>query len=89
MRISLAEAETQLGELVRRAEAGDEIVLTRDGKPSVRLVPVEPPALTEEQIAARRKLMEGIWETAKAKALAGPSAARSQDYLYDENGLPG
>ena len=89
MRISLAEAETQLGELVRRAEAGDEIVLTRDGKPSVRLVPVEPPALTEEQIAARRRLMEGIWETAKAKALAGPSAARSQDYLYDENGLPG
>ncbi|MBB3932389.1 prevent-host-death family protein [Kaistia hirudinis] len=89
MRISLAEAETQLGELVRRAEAGDEIVLTRDGKPSVRLVPVELPALTEEQIAARRRLMEGIWETAKAKALAGPSAARSQDYLYDENGLPG
>lgn len=89
MRISLAEAETQLGELVRRAEAGDEIVLTRNGKPSVRLVPVEPPALTEEQIAARRKLMEDIWETAKTKALAGPSAARSQDYLYDENGLPG
>jgi len=45
MRISLAEAETQLGELVRRAEAGDEIVLTRDGKPSVRLVPVEPAPL--------------------------------------------
>ena len=60
-------------ELVRRAEAGDEIVLTRDGKPSVRLVPVEPPALTEEQIAARRKLMEDIWETAKTKALAGPT----------------
>ncbi len=89
MRISLAEAETQLGELVRRAEAGDEIVLTRDGKPSVRLVPVEPPALTEEQIAARRKLMEEIRAAGRAKASPGPDAAHSQDYLYDENGLPG
>lgn len=89
MRISLAEAETQLGELVRRAEAGDEIVLTRDGKPSVRLVPVEPPALTEEQIAARRRLMEEIRAAGRAKASPGPDAAHSQDYLYDENGLPG
>lgn len=88
MNISLADAENRLNELVRRAEAGDEVVLTRDGKPAVRLVAVVPRSLTQEEIAARRKLMEEIWADAKGKALPGPSAARSQDHLYDENGLP-
>jgi hypothetical protein len=29
-----------------------------------------------------------IQESAKKHATPGPSAARSQDFLYDENGLP-
>jgi prevent-host-death family protein len=40
MEISVTDAKAQLTELVRRAEAGDEIVLTRHGHPAVRLVPV-------------------------------------------------
>ena len=32
MRISVSEAKGQLTELVRRAEAGEEVVLTRHGK---------------------------------------------------------
>ncbi len=40
MRISVSEAKGQLTELVRNAEAGDEVVLTRHGKATVRLVPV-------------------------------------------------
>ena len=43
MRISVTEAKGQLTELVRRAEAGDEVVLTRHGQAVVRLVPVRPP----------------------------------------------
>jgi antitoxin (DNA-binding transcriptional repressor) of toxin-antitoxin stability system len=38
MQISLAEAATHLSELAARAEAGQEIVLTRGDAPSVRLV---------------------------------------------------
>jgi len=41
MEISVTDAKAQLTELVRRAEAGDEIVLTRHGHPAVRLVPVQ------------------------------------------------
>ena len=40
MRISVTDAKGQLTELVRRAEAGDEIILTRHGHEAVRLVPV-------------------------------------------------
>ncbi len=84
MKISVTEAKAQLTELVRRAEAGDEIVLTRHGVAAVRLVPVKavPDAKT------RRARLDSIRRAARAKACPGPSAARSQDFLYGENGLP-
>ncbi len=34
------EAKTQLSRLIAMAEAGDEIVIARDGKPVARLVPL-------------------------------------------------
>ncbi|GLS35402.1 antitoxin [Mesorhizobium tianshanense] len=39
MNISIAEAKAKLSELVSRAQAGEEIVLTRHGKVAARLVP--------------------------------------------------
>jgi prevent-host-death family protein len=84
MRVSVSEAKGQLTELVRRAEAGDEVVLTRHGQAAVRLVPVRPVSAP----AARRDLLERLRRTASAKAAPGPSAARSQDELYGEDGLP-
>jgi prevent-host-death family protein len=34
------EAKTKLSQLVDRAERGEEIIVTRNGKPAVKLVPV-------------------------------------------------
>ena len=84
MEVSLTEAKGQLTELVRLAEAGDEVILTRDGHPAVRLVPVRAIPDSEK----RRELLEAVWAAGAANASPGPSAARSQDFLYDENGLP-
>jgi prevent-host-death family protein len=84
MEISVTDAKAQLTELVRRAEAGEEVVLTRHGHPAVRLVPVKRRRLSPEQ---RMALLEEL-RAAGAKATPGPSAARSQDFLYDEDGLP-
>ncbi len=47
--VNMHEAKTQLSQLVARAEEGEEVILARNGKPVVRLVPVEekpriPPA---------------------------------------------
>jgi prevent-host-death family protein len=82
MRISMTDAEEQLTELVRRAEAGEEVILTRHGLAAVRLVAIEP-VLDGK---SRRALMEAARISGAAKAKAGPNAARSQDFLY---GLPG
>jgi prevent-host-death family protein len=35
------EAKTKLSQLVERAESGEDILIARNGKPVVRLVPVE------------------------------------------------
>jgi prevent-host-death family protein len=84
MRISVTEAKGQLTELVRRAEAGDEVILTRHGQAAVRIVPVRR---TLDPIA-RRELLESVRRSGVARATAGSDAARSQDFLYDEQGLP-
>lgn len=47
-------AKTHLSQLVERALAGEEIVLTRRGEPAVRLVPERP--------AAGFASLAGVWE---------------------------
>jgi prevent-host-death family protein len=84
VRISVSEAKGQLTELVRRAEAGDEVILTRHGHPAVRLVPVK----VVPDRKSRRALLEAARARGAAKAKAGPNAARSQDFLYGDDGLP-
>jgi prevent-host-death family protein len=84
MQVSVTDAKGQLTDLVRRAEAGDEVVLTRHGRAAVRLVPVEP----KRDVAGRRALMEAVQRSAASHRKPGPSAARSHDDLYDEDGLP-
>jgi prevent-host-death family protein len=84
MQVSVTDAKGQLTELVRRAEAGDEVILTRHGRAAVRLVPVgRKPAGTE-----RRRILERVMAGGKEKATSGVSAARSQDFLYDDSGRP-
>jgi prevent-host-death family protein len=85
MRISVTEAKGQLTELVRRAEAGDEVILTRHGHEAVRLVPV----MAVLDARDRRALLEHARARGSAKATPGPDAARSQDFLYGDDGLPG
>ncbi|MFD2181038.1 type II toxin-antitoxin system Phd/YefM family antitoxin [Rhodoplanes azumiensis] len=84
MRVSVTDAKGQLTALVPRAESGEEVVPTRHGEPAVRLVPVKR---TIDR-AARRAVMEDVRASGLAKATPGPSAARSQDFLYNDFGLP-
>jgi prevent-host-death family protein len=84
VQVSVTEAKGQLTELVRRAEAGDEIILTRHGHAAVRLVPIK--AMPDRN--SRRALLQAVRASAAQKATLGPAAARSQDFLYDDAGLP-
>ena len=81
MQIAVSEAKGQLLELVRKAESGEEVILTRHGQPIARLVGMAPDR------AERRAALEEA--RGAATVTGGASAARSQDFLYDEYGLPG
>ena len=82
MHIPLSEAKGRLTELVRRAEAGDDIVLTRHGQPAARLVPVA----RKPSDAEKEALLVALHGAGKGDF--GPDAARAGDWLYDDNGLP-
>jgi len=84
IKVSVSEAKGQLTDLVKKAEDGEEVVLTRFGRPVVRLARLAAKLMPAE----RRALMERLSAAGREKATPGPSAARSQDFLYDEEGLP-
>ncbi len=85
MQMSITDAQAHLADLVARAEAGEEVVLTRDGVAVARVSAVLRRKLDPEEFD---RLILQIQEAAAKVMLPGPSAARSQDFLYDENGLP-
>lgn len=61
--LSLSDASARLPELVRVALArGEDAVITIDGEPAARLVPIAPGprALTQAEVAAYRVLMAGL-----------------------------
>jgi prevent-host-death family protein len=88
MDVAITHTDPALADLVRRAEAGEEVVLTRDGKPVARVVPVSPARpmpSPEERLAIIREVQAAV----RAKNLPpGPPAERAADFLYDEDGLP-
>lgn len=89
MQVSVSDAKGKLTELVRRAEAGDDVVLTRHGQPAVRLVAVQREPDLDVLKKRRLAAIDRAISAARLRGPdGGPSAARSQDYLYDENGLP-
>jgi prevent-host-death family protein len=54
IQVNIAEAKAKLSELVARAEAGEEVVIARHGRPIVALTPKTPPQ------TGRRRI--GVWE---------------------------
>lgn len=82
MHIPVSEAKAKLTDLVRRAKAGDEIILTKHGQPEAQIVPIARKPQREQ----KRALLEALRGSGKGEF--GPDAARSQDFLYDDYGLP-
>ena len=84
MEVSLSDAKARLTDLVRQAEAGEDVVLTRHGQPVARIVA----SVKKTDAVTKRRLIEELQKSAAETMTPGPSAARSQDFLYDEFGLP-
>ena len=84
-RVSVSEAKTRFTELLRLVESGEEVVVTRHGKEIAQIGPRRRKPTAEEKLAAIRRAQA----LAKGKFEPGFSAARSQDFLYGDDGLPG
>jgi len=80
----LGGATDRFAALVKQAQAGDEVIFTQQGQQIARLVPVTNAA----NVSHRRALMERVRARAATKLRPGPDAAHSQDFLYDDDGLP-
>jgi len=63
MEIGIFEAKTHLSDLVERAGRGEEITVTKRGKPVARIVPLEQPEMT---------IQEAIDSIRASRITAGP-----------------
>ena len=54
MEVNIHHAKTHLSRLIAAAESGEEVIIARDGKPAVKLVPARP--------KQSRKDLFGAWE---------------------------
>jgi len=82
--IPIHAGKVSLTDLVRRVEAGEDVVLTRSGNPVARLEPVITGGLAEK----RGRAIEAAHVALQGVRFDETCAARSQDWLYDEDGLP-
>ncbi len=88
MRISIKEAEGEFPRIAKLAQDGVEVILTEEGEPSLQLVPIaRSPLPPEERMAVFDRVRQRGRE--KGPANFDTDAAHSQDFLYDEDGLPG
>jgi prevent-host-death family protein len=75
---SIAETKDKLSELIDRAEKGEDVVITRHGRPVVRLAPVSPTArrMTDADLdwIAKRRVGRG-----RPKENAGMLVSRMRD----------
>lgn len=89
MEIAVADAKPIFSELLRRANAGEEVVVTRHGRPYARIAPIERPRGLPpgQRLAAIKAIMDESRRLGFAQL--GIDAVTSQDFLYDpETGLP-
>jgi len=80
----LGGATDRIAALVKQAQAGDGVIFTLHGQKIARLVPVA----ATPHASNRRSVLERFQRAASGKITPGPIAERSQDFLYDEGGLP-
>jgi antitoxin (DNA-binding transcriptional repressor) of toxin-antitoxin stability system len=80
MEVSVGDALVRWQELIQRVEAGEEIILTRQGHAVVRMLPVQPSAVFDPK--RRADFLRALSRKASAKAAPGAPAAQADQFLY-------
>lgn len=82
MKIAVKDAKAELSGLIARAANGERVVITKRGKPVAEIRPVHDRNTPIQRHVAAKRIIEG------AKSTERTPAARSADFLYDDEGLP-
>jgi prevent-host-death family protein len=78
--VPIHQAKSQLSELIRAVEQGEEVVLTRHGKRVIRLI--KEPETEQPSIEARRQAIQAELSALRAKVGAGQPGFSE---LWDEH----
>ena len=78
--VPIHQAKSQLSELIRAVEQGEEVVLTRHGKRVIRLI--KEPETEQPSIEARRQAILAELQALRSKVGAGQPGFRE---LWDEH----
>ncbi len=89
LEVPVSEAKSTLTALVREAEKGNDVLLTRNGRPVARITAA--PAKTGKPLTIEEKMqiIRDIQKSARGKFEPGFESARSADFLYGDDGMPG
>jgi len=55
-KVNIAEAKARFSQLVRKAMMGEEVIIARDNKPVLKLVPIESPATPRKPGTAKGRV---------------------------------
>ncbi len=82
--VGIFEAKTKLSALVERVERGEELVITRRGKPVAKLVPPDRKPATTATVEDLMKIADAFGDLVEGEF----TSTDIDTILYDEEGLP-
>lgn len=77
--ISAREANQQFARVLQLAASGQEVTITRRGRPVAKLVPIDGPTTTDEIERRRREVIDWL----RQGPIAGEAPAWTRDELYE------
>jgi len=87
--VAVSDAKARLTALVRQAESGDDVFLTRNGRRVARITAASVRSKQLLSVEEKMKIIREIQESARGKFEPGFDSARSADFLYGDDGMPG
>lgn len=89
LQVPVSEAKSTLTALVREAEKGNDVILTRNGRSVARITAAPIKARKPLTIEEKMAIIRDIQKSARGKFEPGFDSARSADFLYGDDGMPG
>ena len=89
LQVPVSQAKSTLTARVREAEKGNDVLLTRNGRSVARITAA--PVRTKQPLTFEEKMqiVREIQKSARGKFEPGFDSARSADFLYGDDSLPG